>query len=180
MHAFRAYLLSNQSVFIVVSQTIKVNFCYQKAFDKSGYKRKLLYNNNTNSKENSTTNNTSNKQRKRKIIWFSPKSVLTNATKIFFKLLDKHFPKNNKLHKIFNPNSVKVSYSCIENISLIISSHNKNILRPIKNQELPCNCRQKENCSMQGKCRMRNVLHKCIASTTTKHQQNHNKFIQAY
>ena len=144
---------------------------YQKARDKSGYKSKFLYNNNTNSKEINSINNTSNKQRKRKIIWFNPpynKSVVTNVAKIFLKLLDKHFPKNNKLHKIFNGNSVKVSYSYTENISQIISSHNENILQPIKNQELPCNCRQKKNCPMQEKYRMKNVLYKCIASTPTK------------
>ena len=72
------------------------------------------------------------------------------------------------MHKIFNRNSVKVSYSYPENISQIISSHNKNLLQPNKNQELPCNCRQKENCPMQEKCRMKNALYKCIASTPTK------------
>ena len=113
-------------------------------------------------KENNGINNTSNKQRKCKIIWFNPpynKSIVTNVTKIFLKLLDKHFLKNIKLHKIFNRNSVKVSYSCTENnISQIISNHNKNTLQPIKNQELPCNFRQKENCPMQDKYRMKNIL----------------------
>ena len=111
----------------------------KKALNKSGYKSKLLYNNNTNSKENSSINNTSNKQIKRKIIWFNPpynKSVVTNVAKSFLKLLDKHFPKNNKLHKIFNLNSVKVSYNCTENISQIINSHNKNILQPIKDKRM--------------------------------------------
>ena len=125
-------------------------------------------------KENSI-NNTSNKQRKCKIIWFNPpynKSIVTNVTKIFLKLLDKHFLKNIKLHKIFNRNSVKLRYSCTENnISQTISNHNKNTLQPIKNQELPCNCRQKENCPMQDKYRMKNILWKCIASTPTKPQR---------
>ena len=80
-------------------------------------------------------------------------------------------PKNNKLQKIFNHKSVKISYSCTENISQIISSRNKNILRPNKNQELPCKYRQKENCPMQGKCRKKNVLFKFIASTPTKLQR---------
>ena len=31
-------------------------------------------------------------------------------------LIDKHFPKDNKLDKIFNKNSVIVSYFCIENM----------------------------------------------------------------
>ena len=56
------------------------------------------------------------------------------------------------MHKIFNRYSVKVSYSYTENFSEIISSHNKDILQSRKNQELLCNCKQKENCPMQGKC----------------------------
>ena len=119
-----------------------------------------------NSKEDNSVNNTSNKQRKRKIIWFDPpnnKPVVTNVTKIFLTLLDKHFRKTNKLHKIRTRNSVKVSYSCTENICQIASSDSKSVLR-----ELPCNCKQKESCLMQRRCRIQNVLYMCIASTPTK------------
>ena len=128
-------------------------------------------NNNTNSKENSSKTKGLRRLRKRKIIWLNPpynRSVVTNVSKIFLKLLDKHFPKIKQLHEIFNRNSVKVSRSCTGNISQIISSQNENIFQPNKNQEPPCNCRQKENCAMQGKCRRKNVLYKCTASTPTK------------
>ena len=77
--------------------------------------------------------NSQKKKRKRKIIWFNPpysKNVKTNVGKIFLKLLREHFPPNHKLHKIFNTNNVKISYSCMKNISSIISAHNKNILNP--------------------------------------------------
>ena len=47
-------------------------------------------------------------------------------------LLDKHFHKNHKLHKIFNQNNVKVSYSCIPNVSSIVNSHNQKILQTPK------------------------------------------------
>ena len=56
----------------------------------------------------------SKKIRQRKIIWFNPPynvKVETNIGKMFLKLIDKHFPNSNKFHKIFNRNSVKVSYS---------------------------------------------------------------------
>ena len=92
----------------------------------------------------------------------------SQASAKFSKLLDKHYPKNSKLDKIFNCNSVKVSFSCTENISQIISSHNKNLRQPNKNQGIPCNCRQKQSCSLQGKCRMKNALYKCRASTPTR------------
>ena len=35
------------------------------------------------------------------------------VAKIFLSLIDKHFPKNSKLCKIFNRNTIKVSYSCL-------------------------------------------------------------------
>ena len=83
-----------------------------------------------------TTNTKTNKKktRKRTIIWFNPPyclSVKTNVGRIFLKLIQKHFPKGNSLNKIFNKNTVKVSYSCMGNISSIISSHSKNILNPV-------------------------------------------------
>ena len=42
-------------------------------------------------------------------------------------LLDKHFGTNHKDHKIFNRNNVKISYSCIDDIKNIISTHKKEI-----------------------------------------------------
>ena len=33
-------------------------------------------------------------------------------------LIDKHFPKNKRLSKIFNRNTIKVSYSCLLNLIL--------------------------------------------------------------
>ena len=39
--------------------------------------------------------------------------VVNNSGKDFFKLLKRNFPSWNPLHKIFNKNCVKLSYSCI-------------------------------------------------------------------
>ena len=80
-------------------------------------------------------NNDENQKRKRKrnIIWFNPpysKNVKTNIGKTFLQLLSKHFPKDHQMYKLFNRNTVKVSYSCMNNISSILSTHNKNILNP--------------------------------------------------
>ena len=61
-------------------------------------------------------NNEKNKTRKRKITWFNPPiniNVATNVGKTFLALIDKHFPKNERLSKIFNRNTIKVSYSCL-------------------------------------------------------------------
>ena len=104
-----------------------------------------------------TTNTKANKKkrRKRKIIWLNPPyclSVKTNVGRIFLKLIKKHFPKGNSLNKIFNKNTMKVSYSCIGNISSIISSNNQNILNSVSNTEYGCNCRSKESYPLQNKC----------------------------
>ena len=56
------------------------------------------------------------RKRKRNILWFNPpynKSVQTNIGRIFLNLINKHFPNSGKLHKIFNKNTLKLSYSCM-------------------------------------------------------------------
>ena len=52
------------------------------------------------------------KVRQRKIIWFNPPysvNMATNIGKTFLNLIDEHFPKTNKFHKIFKRSIVKVS-----------------------------------------------------------------------
>ena len=59
--------------------------------------------------------------------------------------------KNHHLHKIFNTNSVKVSYSCTKSMKTIITTHNKNILgkKPSINKS-NCNCPNNEACPLSG------------------------------
>ncbi len=82
------------------------------------------------------------------------KNVKTNIARNFLCLIDKHFPPNHKLHKIFNRNTVKVSYSCMNNVKSIISKHNTRITGRSKPQcEVidPCTCRDKKNMPTPGK-----------------------------
>ena len=75
-----------------------------------GYKSTLKY-----SKEIHQYNS---RKRNRNIIWFNPpfsQTIKTNIAKTFFRLLDTHFPRSHSLYKIFNKNTVKVSYSCMKN-----------------------------------------------------------------
>ena len=59
---------------------------------------------------------------------------------------------------------MRVSYCCTQNVASIIKSHNKKLInRSIKNT-LPCNCRTKHECSLDGKCRAENTVYKCVAS----------------
>ena len=64
--------------------------------------------------------------RKRQIIWFNPPysaNVKTNVGRNFMRLVDKHFPRHHKYHKLFNRNNIKLSYSCMPNMNNIIRKH---------------------------------------------------------
>ena len=121
---------------------------YQNALYESGFKEELKY---TLSDKSFQAEN-GQRTRRRKIIWFNPpysRSVKTNIGKNFLHLLVKHFPANNKMHKIFNKNTVKVSYSCMKNMDSIISGHNHNILNS-KQISFGCSSREKESCPLNG------------------------------
>ena len=90
------------------------------------------------------------------ITWFNPpysKKVKTNMGRIFLNLIKEHFPPHHKFHKLFNKNTVKISYSCTRNIKSIINSHNAKILFPKKSTEQrTCNRLNKVNCPLEQKC----------------------------
>ena len=75
-------------------------------------------------------------------IIFIIKTVSTNVAKRFLNLLDDHFPKSNKLHAIFKRNTVKISFSCIQNMSSMIKSHNKIVIIKDVKESKSCNCKQ--------------------------------------
>ena len=73
------------------------------------------------------------------------------------KIIKAAFPKINRLHKIFNENTVKVSCSYLSNMSSIIPSLSKRLLRPITMEH--CNCGTRENCSLQNQCLTPNLVY---------------------
>ena len=73
-----------------------------------------------------------------------------SVEQIFLKLVKRHFPNENPPHKIFNKNSLKVSYSCMGNVASILSAHNRNTLYP-KKREFSCNLRSRTDCSLDNK-----------------------------
>ena len=139
----------------------KVKTSYENALKNSGFKEKLEFKNNEKTKRN----------RKRKIIWFNPPfdiNVSTNVGKQVLSLVKKHFPKNHKFHKIFNRNTIKVSYSCLPNMKSIISRHNHKILNEEQNKNNnnnECNCRNKENCPLKGNCLAEAIIYKATIKT---------------
>ena len=139
--------------------------CYQDALKKAGYNHILKYDSNEQPIEQIS------RKRNRKIIWYNPpfcKTVSTNIGKKFLQLIDKNFPKNSILYKIFNRNTIKISYSCMDNMAKIINSHNKSVIRGAEKPTKLCNCRKPNECPLAGKCLSECVVYKATVSTGNK------------
>ena len=73
------------------------------------------------------------------------------------------------MHKNLNQSTVKISYSCINNISSVLSNRNKNILNP-KQTSFGCNCRNKDNFSLDGQCLIPSTLYRAGITTDNNHK----------
>ena len=129
------------------------------ALKESGYTTSMTY-----EKEQKNRN----RKRKRKVIWFNPpyrQSVKTNVGKIFIRLIKKHFPKHHRFYKIFNINTLKLSYCCTTNMADIIKQHNSKVVNEKNDNEgVQCNCRTKDNCPMEGMCLAKCIVYKEVLS----------------
>ena len=95
---------------------------------------------------------------------FNPPFNLKTQTKIgklFIYLLDKHFPPLNKLHKLFNRTTVKISYSCMPNMNSYTYMHNHKVLydKPNETGINNCNCCNKETCPLSNRCQTRCIVY---------------------
>ena len=93
----------------------KLKSIYESARKDSGHFLSVSYNN--------SNSQNARRNRNRKVICFNLpycQNVKTNIGKLFIKLVRKHFPKNSKYHKIFNLNTLKLSYCCTTNVGNII------------------------------------------------------------
>ena len=91
----------------------------------------------------------------------------------FLRLIDQCFPAGHKLRKIFNRNTLKLSYSCMPNVQQIIKGHNQTILRnsaqPTQDQaERACNCRKKEECPLEGNCLSKGIVYQAQVMSASK------------
>ena len=120
--------------------------------------------------------NQQQRNRPRKIVWFNPpfsQHVKTNIGNAFLKIVKKHFVKDHKYYKIFNRNTLKLSYSCMTNVQNIIKGHNSKVLNAEnKKEQRACNCRKKEQCPMNGDCLTTCIIYKA--------EVNHSNIIQTY
>ena len=111
------------------------------------------------------------RKRQRKIIWYNPPfslNVKTNIGRRFLLLLKKHFTQH-KYSKIFNPNSIKLSYWYMPNIGKTIRTHNRKVTEghtdETKNETKICSCRTKDKCLLNGKCLQKSLVYQATVST---------------
>ena len=136
---------------------------YQEALKKSGYDHDLQF-------TPTPIRPAQKPKRKRNITWYNPpfsKNVSTNVGRTFLKILDNAFPKDHALHKIFNRNTVKISYGCMTNLQQIISAHNKSKLVDSTRSDEPsgCNCRDPSSCPLPGNCNAESVIYQATVTT---------------
>ena len=109
------------------------------------------------------------RQRYRKVIWFNPpfnENVKTNIGKSFLRLVDKHFPRHHKFYKIFNRNTLKLSYSCTSNMENFVKQHNSHVLKNESEANTPlCNCRNKESCPLNEHCLSASIVYKAVVES---------------
>ena len=139
---------------------------YEQCLSNCRYKEKLNYGDPT------PLNLITKRKRQRNILWFNPaysKTVKTKIGQFFLELIKKHFPKEHKFHKIFNKNTLKLSYSWVAHIKTKANAHNREILQntPSKNAK-HCNCKQKEICPMNGACLEESLVYYATISCNDK------------
>ena len=141
---------------------------YNRALTDSGYKEKAKY------KVKETV--PQGRGRTRKTVWYNPPfnaAVTTNLGKQFLALIDKHFPRDkpreDKLQKIINRHTLKLSYSCTANMKNIIAGHNAKILTQnrsaAENEETGCNCQKPDLCPIPGRCKEKTLVYEATIET---------------
>ena len=164
-------LSSNQGLF---DQAVPM---YQDALRRSEHEHELKFK----EEEEQAGQSKGRRRRKRDIIWWNPPfslNVKTNIGGRFLALIDKCFPKDGPMGKIFNRSNLKISYSTCPNMSQIISGHNKKVLAdskppvPEAEEVRHCSCpkatREAGTCPLQGYCLDSNIVYQAeVVETRT-------------
>ena len=100
-------------------------------------------------------------------MYFNPPysdGVKTRVGAKILNLVKECFPETNPLHKIFNKNTIKISYRTTPNISQIISAHNRKLLRKLDPKPVKaCSCRA-ETCPVEGRCQEEGTIYKATVT----------------
>ena len=143
---------------------------YQEALRNAGYKKQLKYNKERMDQRKKV------RHRDRQVCWFNPPwsaNVKTPVGKMFLDLIDRYFPHSHPLHKVFNRNTIKMSYCTCKNLKAHIDGHNRNILHPNVKTKGSCNCKPKfkENCPLPGECQTSSLVYQCDVITEENNNQ---------
>ena len=96
------------------------------------------------------------------------RSVKTKIARKFIDLVKTCFDENHPLRKIFNSNTINISYSCMPNMGRIISMHNNKILNGKRKEDTKsCNCKKYE-CPLKNEkssCRTKGVVYEATIET---------------
>ena len=128
---------------------------------------------------NSTQGKTEKKRRlrKRNVTWFNPPfdvRVKTSFGKEFFRIINECFLKGHALKPIFNPSTLKLSYSCMPNVKSVIDTKNKRLLLQSgaeTREKRLCNCRKKKECPLDNQCLAKGIVYQ--ASVTSSKGTEH-------
>ena len=174
-------LSSNKEVFDAHKQK------YINALNRSGFKNvRFEYQTKDDKSVEENMNKAKTNKKKRDIVWYTPpfsENVKTKVGGTFFYLLQKHFPKESKLHKLINKATVKLSYSSMPSIKRIISNINnaklnseQNNVDSSENQVKACTKQGicKNGCIVNGRCMETDVIYK---ATVTEESMNESVYI---
>ena len=167
----RVYWVGDRAISPMVHNRLCKLSAKKKIFDtaKNPYNDALLKSGfNPLDKFKCSTQPSKKKFRRRNIINFHRpycNSVKTKVGKHFLNLINTHFPESYKLHKIFNKNTLKVTYSCSTNLKLIIQEPNKKVHSEPSSTDKLCNCTSATQCPFNSQC-----LQKGIYKAITSHQ----------
>ena len=143
----------------------KAKVLKEKLLQESGYETSISY---------AQTEVKTSKNRSRNIIWFNTpfsQNAKINIGQMFLKLIKEDFQNHHCLHKILNLSTIKLSYSCMSNMSSFIKQHSRNILSsPPNSEERSCNFRKKKQLSTCWQL-LENVL--CYRADVIKQNESH-------
>ena len=103
-------------------------------------------------------------------------TVKTNVAGEYLKIVDECFPVGHPLRKIFNRNTMKVSYSTTANMAQVISGANARKLS--QNEEgvvKTCSCSKKDkpNCPLGGNCFVPGIVYQAKVDDTLGNMQSY-------
>ena len=136
-------LSSNKEVFMSAVKP------YEEALKESGYKYKMKYE----EKNLEEMNKKKRRNRHKRQHWFNPPhsdNLRTNVGKKFIDIVKSEFTEDHVLHQIFNKNTIRLSYSCMPNMSKKVSMHNGKVFQQFMEEEQNLQNQNLQNQNLQN------------------------------